>query len=207
MTSHRLNVFFDFLKKYWYHILIFAIIICAIVFRVEALHIRESWWDEAALAYNFVENEGILWTFKPLAHFQMAPPLFLILTKFVTSIFQGTEWSYRIIPFLSSIISIPVFYILSTKFLTQKRAVIFANFLYAVNFALIRWATEFKQYSGDILIFMLAFLWLNNFDKKELQSLKGGGKTHTHFYNIILYFPTYNIFTFWFSCLSFLIQC
>ncbi len=174
MTSHRLNVFFDFLKKYWYHILIFAIIICAIVFRVEALRIRESWWDEAALAYNFVENEGILWTFKPLAHFQMAPPLFLILTKFVTSIFQGTEWSYRIIPFLSSIISIPVFYILSTKFLTQKRAVIFANFLYAVNFALIRWATEFKQYSGDILIFMLVFLWLNNFDKKELQGLKGG---------------------------------
>ncbi len=193
MTSHRLNVFFDFLKKYWYHILIFAIIICAIVFRVEALRIRESWWDEAALAYNFVENEGILWTFKPLAHFQMAPPLFLILTKFVTSIFQGTEWSYRIIPFLSSIISIPVFYILSTKFLTQKRAVIFANFLYAVNFALIRWATEFKQYSGDILIFMLVFLWLNNFDKKELQGLKGGVKL-TLIFTILFFISQPTIF-------------
>lgn len=145
-------------------------------FRLEALKSKESWWDEVALACNFIENKGFFWAFKPLKYFQMAPPLFLILTKLINLIFNGAEFSYRIIPFLASITSIPVFYILSTKFLTHKRTIIFANFLYAVNFALIRWSTEFKQYSSDVLIFMLVLLWLNNFNPKKLQDIKEGIK-------------------------------
>ncbi len=176
MPVYGLNLVFDFLKKYKYHILIFIIMTFAFIFRIEALKAKESWWDEVALACNFIENKGFMWAFKPLKYFQIAPPLFLILTKLINLIFNGVESSYRIIPFLASIISIPVFYILSTKFLIQKRAIIFANFLYATNFALIRWSTEFKQYSSDVLIFMLVLLWLNNFNLKKLEHIKEGIK-------------------------------
>jgi len=161
-----------FFKKYWYALTLGFIFAFAVIFRLEALIQREAWLDEVYLACNFIENDGFFWVFKPLKLLQMAPPFFLILTKFAADLFQGLDFSYRILPFTASIISIPIFYILSKKFLQTQRAIIFANFLYAINFALIRYASEFKQYSSDVLIFMLLLLWLDREDLSELNLKK-----------------------------------
>lgn len=165
----------SFFKKYWFGVVISIILFYGFIFRLEGFIIRENWIDEIALACNFVENNGFLWIFKPLNHDQIAPPLFLAAAKIFTTIFKGAEWSYRIIPALSAMASIPVFYFVSKKFLSARHSIIFANFLYAVNFALIRYATEFKQYQTDILIFMVLLLYLSN---KNLQNIdfKGGVK-------------------------------
>ena len=158
-----------FLIKYWYFILICFILLLSAAFRIEVYFLdRQFWPDEAALAANVVDNNGFLWAFLPLNYFQIAPPLFLILTKIITSFFGASEMAFRFLPFLASLISIPVFYMLSKKFLNTKHAIIFANFLYAINFALIRYSSEFKQYSADILIFMLVLLWLSKLDVKDL---------------------------------------
>lgn len=159
----------EFFKKYWYFILICFILFLAIAFRAEIYFLNRQFWpDEAALAANIVCSKGFLWAFLPLEYFQMAPPLFLISTKIMACIFGLSEQVFRLVPFLVSLISIPVFYILSKKFLNSKRAIIFANFLYCINFALIRYASEFKQYSSDILIFMLVLLWCEKIDTDNL---------------------------------------
>jgi len=158
-----------FLKDKRYYILIAVILIFAVVFRLESFFLnREGVYDEINLICNFIEHNGFFWAFKPLDYGQMAPPLFLIFTKLTTYLFNGAELGYRFLPLIEALISIPIFYILSKKFLQTQRAIIFANFLYAINFALIRYASEFKQYSGDILIFMLLLLL---FDKKDFSAL------------------------------------
>ena len=81
--------------------------------------------------------------------------------KFATLIFGINEISLRLIPFISGILSIFVFYKLSKITLNTKPAVIFANLLFAINFPLVRYASEFKQYSTDVLIFMLIFIWIS----------------------------------------------
>ena len=83
----------------------------------------------------------------------MAPPLFLACVKFLISVFGKSDIVFRFLPFLSSILSVFVFYKLSKTFLKSKAAIILANFLFAVNFSLIFYGSEFKQYSTDVLVF------------------------------------------------------
>lgn len=159
----------EFLKKYWYFIVIGLIFAFALSFRLETyLFNRQLWYDEAALASNFFEHSGFFWVFKHLNHCQMAPPLFLACVKFLISVFGKSDIVFRFLPFLSSILSVFVFYKLSKTFLKSKAAIILANFLFAVNFSLIFYGSEFKQYSSDVLIFMLVLLWLS---KQNLENI------------------------------------
>ena len=94
-----------FLIKYWYFILICFILLLSAAFRIEVYFLdRQFWPDEAALAANVVDNNGFLWAFLPLNYFQIAPPLFLILTKIITSFFGASEMAFRFLPFLASLI-------------------------------------------------------------------------------------------------------
>ena len=66
--------------------------------------------------------------------------------------------SLRFYPFVCGIASIFVFYFFSKQFLNNKISLLLANFMFAVNYPLILFSTQVKQYSGDILFFVLA-LW------------------------------------------------
>jgi len=127
---------------------------------------RSMWFDETSLAFNILDKNW--WEFfLPLAHRQTAPVFFMILTKCL-SIEAYPEMSMRIIPFLSGLISIGIFWIFVQKFIQNKWGQIFAFGFFCFNTQLIFYSQEFKQYGSDALFFMLVLLSAFSLDFKEV---------------------------------------
>lgn len=159
-------------KKILFYITIFLIAFLGVFLRTKAYFASYSFWmDESSLAINIIKR-GIFDLFLPLEHCQSAPPMFLVLTKILTMIFKTHENIFRTIPFLSSLISIPLFYLLSKKFLSSKFSIIFAFLLFNLNYKLIYYSNEFKQYSSDVLFCLFAFLIFSNLNLKNLSNKK-----------------------------------
>lgn len=127
------------------------------------------WHDESALAWNII-NKSYLELFGPLRFLQMAPPLFLVLTKFLVGFFHASDkigvcdFVLRLIPFACGVLSIGVFYLICRELFTAKRAVLIALFLFCVNKILIDYSFEFKPYSVDVFISLLLVLFFIKFD-------------------------------------------
>lgn len=134
------------------------VIILGIVFRVYAyLQNPSFWFDESALAYNvitlkYTELLGVL-------HLQqVAPPLFLVLTKWVVSVFGNSELSFRFIPLVVSCATlIPFYYLLKTIFDDNPKAINFGMFLFAINPKMAYFGSEFKPYILDVFFAILIF--------------------------------------------------
>ena len=129
------------------------------------------WMDESSLAINVIKR-NIFELFLPLEHYQSAPPLFLALTKIITYLLGEKEFSFRLIPFLTSIASIPIFFIFIKKILVNKISIIFAFLLFCLNYQLIYFSIEFKQYSLDVFVCMVAFLLFSKINIKNLSKTK-----------------------------------
>ena len=122
---------------------------------------RSLWHDEASLALNIINDVNF---FQPLLHNQFAPQIFMYITKLNTYIFGCNEMVLRFIPFIFGILSVFMFYFLSKEFLEKKVSILLANALFAVNYHIIYYCQEFKQYSTDVFFFMLFLLILSKFD-------------------------------------------
>lgn len=158
----------DNIKKNWHLIIIGLIFILAFILRVKTyLLARPLWHDECSLATN-IFTKNFLDLFKPLENGQKAPILFMALNKFTTNILGIKELSIKFIPFLSGILSIIAFYFLSKNLLKNNLSVLIANFLFAINYQLIYWSQKFKQYSFDVLIFIISILIFNKIDINKL---------------------------------------
>lgn len=72
------------------------------------LYNRSLWADEAVLALNIV-NRSYLELLQPLDYDQAAPIGFLIVEKFAVQLFGDNEYSLRLFPLLSGIISLLLF--------------------------------------------------------------------------------------------------
>ena len=154
-------------KKFFY-IIIGLFFILGFIFRLKAfLFSRPLWLDECFLFHN-IYSKNIFGYFSVLEYSQSSPPFFLILEKLSVYIFGIGEKALRIIPFLSSIISLPIFYIFSKKFLKTRLALIVAFILFAINCNCIYFAQELKQYSTDVLCFMVLFMILNKITAEKL---------------------------------------
>lgn len=122
---------------------------------------RPLWRDECSLALsiyfgNFLDLWGVLY------HTQSAPPIFMTICKLFNTINpEFPEYSLRIFPFLSGIISIFLFYFLVKKIFKSKLAIIISIFAFAVNLQLIYYSHEFKQYSTDVLVILGCILYLS----------------------------------------------
>lgn len=156
----------------FYNTIIILIFIAGILLRLKAYFMNAPLWlDECSLALNIM-HRGIFGYFTPLEHIQSAPPLFMMATKLVTMLFGLNEYTLRLIPLIVSIASIFVFYIFSKKFLDKKWSIIVANLIFAINFRLIYFAEEFKQYASDVLFFMLALLFLSKIELNKISFKK-----------------------------------
>lgn len=112
-------------------VIIFAL---AIYLRIDAYLINNSFFtDEILLAQNIFER-NYLGLFLPLNYFQSAPYLFLALSKFVSN-FGINELCFRFIPFLSSLISVYLFYLLSKEIFQTRlaRATLFLHSEYHIS--------------------------------------------------------------------------
>ena len=132
---------------------------------VTYLYNRSFWHDEASLALSIIRDVNL---FTPLPHNQFAPQLFLFSTKILSIIFSCSEMVLRFIPFIFGIFSIFIFYLLSKEFLQNKLSIIAANFLFAINYHIIYYCQEFKQYSTDVFFFMLALLIFSKIDFNKI---------------------------------------
>jgi hypothetical protein len=142
---------------------VWIIIGLGIVLRlVQYLYNRSLWLDEASLALNVIEKSfsGLL---QPLGYDQMAPPGFLLVVKTLISIFGDGEYVLRLFPFVAGIISLFIFYAVARRVLSQ-RGLIFALGLFSISDPLLRYSSEFKQYSSDVAIALsislMGLIWL-----------------------------------------------
>ena len=155
-------------QKKWYLLVIAGIFILGISLRIMVfLYNRPLWLDECQLALSILER-NIFGFFSALEFFQSAPPLFMMTLKLFSKVFGIKEFALRLFPLLCGLIAIPVFYKFSKMFLIRKWSVVLASFLFAVNCELIYYSEEVKQYSSDVLFFMLTFLALNKLSLKNL---------------------------------------
>ncbi len=155
-----------------FKILLALILLFAAFVRIRAYFFNVPFWDDEITLVNNVLNRGYFGFLKPLDYTQCAPFGFLVLTKIMVTIFGPKEFVFRFFPFLASILSVPVFYILSKKVLDKKWSILVANYLFAVNTWLAYHAKEFKQYSIEVLLSMVAILYLSNLDLKTLSVKK-----------------------------------
>ena len=188
-----MKYFVDYIrnKNILFFIVISLIILLGIIFRVKAyLTIRPLWLDECFLFHNIYEKN--YWSFfSELLWNQSAPPLFLIIEKTIVSVFGIKEMSLRLFPFICSLISLPVFYVFSKQFLDKKYSIIIANFIFAINIYLVFYAQELKQYSSDVLVFMLLFILLKNLTIKDFDF-----KKYIYYLLITIIFPLLSIISY-----------
>lgn len=160
--------------------LIWIIALTGIILRVIFYsYCRPFYVDECSLALNIINLDNY---FRPLVNAQVSPPLFMYISKIMYNLgnilnIRG-EYSLRLLPLLSSIISIPAFYFVVRKILSTKISQIIALFLFVFNHRICIYAQEFKQYSTEVLVFLLiiaAFLYIDvekiNTDKKIVLGL------------------------------------
>ena len=160
------------MKEKAFKISIVAIFILAVFLRFKAYLFNVSFWfDESALALNII-NRSFLGLLKPLGYTQCAPYGFLVLTKLITKLFGTSEYAFRFLPFLASILSIPAFYFLSKKVLNKKWSILIANYLFVVNSWLLYYTKEFKQYSVEMFFAIILTLYLSSLDLKTLSVKK-----------------------------------
>ena len=132
-------------------------------------------YDETSLALNII-NRTYSELFKGLDSLQVAPPFFLITTKFIYTIFSNQndyliDLSLRIIPFLSGVLVLPVFYRFISEISKDKKFIIAAIFVMTFNPLTINCCIQFKQYSLELLIsiLLLSMFYKILFKKQKLR--------------------------------------
>lgn len=144
----------------------YSIILSAILFRFWILlQNRSLWHDEASLALN-IQNLDFISLWGVLEHLQSAPPLFLSVSKMFYNFITPPEFALRLFPFIAGSFAIYLFFILLNKIFQNKILITVGNFLFAFNFQLIYYSQEFKQYSVDVCMLLLALYLFYNFDLK-----------------------------------------
>ncbi|HET9332710.1 MAG TPA: hypothetical protein VFQ21_03930 [Gemmatimonadota bacterium] len=112
------------------------------------------WLDELAIAVNVAGRDlgGLL--FRPLDEGQVAPPGFLALEKLGGVLLGHDEYGLRLFPWLWSLAALPLFWRVSSRFVSGPE--IAAGLLaFAASPALVWYAGNAKQYSGDVAVTLL----------------------------------------------------
>lgn len=113
--------------------------------------------DECFLVLN-IQKLNFIELFFPLIHSQCCPPLFLSLAKIMYSLKGLNEQYLRLIPYLSSMLSVLAFAFLTCLSLKNKISILFANILFALSLPLLFYTYIFKHYSFDVLASILVLI-------------------------------------------------
>lgn len=164
--------------KLLYFIVIGIIFLMGLFLRLKGYVANPSMWhDECALAWN-IKFKSYADYFSNLRFLQVAPPLFMVLTKLVSTAIHSDKSPYindlvmRFIPLLASIASMFAFYFLCNQTLKKKFAIIVALLLFAINANLISYSYEFKPYMTDVLCTILLYLAFIRTDFSKLSYKK-----------------------------------
>ncbi len=115
------------------------------------LHNRSLWVDEIFLAMNIIDR-SIPQLMTPLDNSQVAPFLFLALEKILYTLLPATDHGLRILPMLCYVISSLAFLDIVRRLFVDLATQVFAVTLFVFNVNLIYYASEVKQYMGDVAV-------------------------------------------------------
>lgn len=147
------------------------IIIFGIFLRTKVYLADLSFWvDEEALILNGMEIlKGNEPCFRGLAA-EYSPPVFFFFARIIYSFFGLNEMALRGIPYIASIITLPLFAILAKKVIKTPFLFLFPLFYIAINDELIFNSQYFKFYSTDFLSVVAISLFvfcLENLNKRN----------------------------------------
>lgn len=154
---------------YWFLGFVFAL---AIFLRVLVFSYRDAFEDDECRLLSAILDKSWLQLFLRLDDAQSAPPLFIIFERIWGCILGFGARSLKLIPLLSSIVSIVLFYKLSLKFLNRKYTILIANVMFAINIKLLYFSSVIKQYSNDVLFALICCLVFYKLDIMELSRRK-----------------------------------
>ncbi len=147
-----------------FYIGLWGVIIIGILLRVAFAFIDTGLWhDECALAINILDRD-YLELLKPLRFLQIAPPIFLWLSKFFISFapvnnINWIDFAFRVIPLFSGIGAIIAFYFLLKNEFDNKFVILLGTLVIALSGSLINYSYEYKPYSSDVLVAILLILY------------------------------------------------
>lgn len=137
-------------------IILYLIIFIGIFLRITFyLYNRPFWLDECALLLNLIYKNNYFYN---LDWAQTTPAFFLYISKFIYNFFPNNEYALRFLPLVFSIGSIFLFVKLSKTYLKKPVTILIAVAIFSLMPTLIYYGQEFKQYSGDVLFFILLLL-------------------------------------------------
>ena len=148
---------------------------------------RSLFLDEANLARALIEG-GSADFFAPLPYEQFAPPLFLVGTKMLTHFWDTSEPVLRGLPFLFGVFSVGLFWRIAVRWLPPAVATV-ALLVFALHPALIRYATEFKQYGVDVAVGLFALHCLATPPKERRDYLVWGSFMLAPWLSMPIVFP------------------
>ncbi|MBN1593925.1 MAG: glycosyltransferase family 39 protein [Candidatus Coatesbacteria bacterium] len=152
------------------NLIVAGLVVLGIVVRlVVFLYNRGFWQDEASLALNLVDL-SYSELLGRLENAQVAPPLFLIISKFMGQLFGLSEYSLRLLPLLSGCFSLLIVAKLIRRLVPDPIGM-FAIAVYSLGFSHIDYATNFKQYSTDELSAAIILLIGLSWDRLSNRSL------------------------------------
>ncbi len=155
----------SYLRKNIYWFLLGFVAFLGFALRLKGLVSNPSMWhDECALAWNIINNSyGEL--FVKLRFLQVAPPMFLVVSKVIVTIFNvkthvfACDFVLRLVPFVFGSLSIGAFYFVCNSLFKSKWTTLIAVLLFCLNPVLINYSFEFKPYILDVFC-TLSALWI-----------------------------------------------
>ncbi len=127
------------------------------------------WGDECYVCVNFFRR-GYLDLLQPLDYHQVGPYLWLWMQKTAVILFGFNELSLRLPAFLSSLLSLLLFYHLVRRLIAGPARVIAVAF-FAVGYPCLRYAAEAKLYPFDLFVCLLLVVllveWLYHPDQRR----------------------------------------
>jgi len=108
------------------------------------------WGDEVMLALNILDRPASE-LIQPLVMGQVAPPLFLLLHHLIFDITGTSEWSLRFPALVFGIFGLWFFCRLALSVVRPSEALVAVSVL-AVSYYVVRYGSEFKPYSLDLVV-------------------------------------------------------
>ncbi len=137
---------------------ILAVIVTGIVYRSTGIY-NDLWMDEASWAQKLINKPLISMTkFRPIG--------FMAATKGLLNI-NNNEFTLRLIPYVSSIFTIFLTYLVAKEIFKSKITVFLSVFIVSFNPLLISFAKEFKPYSEELFLHLLVILFILYFVKRK----------------------------------------
>jgi hypothetical protein len=158
-----------------------AILLGGAALRVWQYAARTSLWlDELALARNILDRPLPRLLGDPLAYDQVAPPGFLLAERLVVLALGDGELQLRLVPFISGLATLPLFYLLAARTL-RGAALPLGVALFALAEVFVRFAALAKQCEVDLavglVLAVLAVRWREGRSRPAALALAIAGLT------------------------------